>query len=183
MTSPCACPRETEVLELVAIGAWPARAGADLRAHASGCPACQDVAAVSLALEALDEGDARASLPDARLVWHRAQMRAREAALRQATRPILFAQVAGIAGVLIVAALWILGAGPSIAHAAAWAWTTGGEYVPRLPPSDGADRAAPSLLGSTPWLVVAALLGVVATISVALAVSRLADGRLDPRKP
>ena len=38
------CSRELEILDAVASGRWPNRADAELRAHASTCSICADVA-------------------------------------------------------------------------------------------------------------------------------------------
>jgi hypothetical protein len=104
------CPFESDVLDALASRRWPARAGEELRAHVAACPGCADLAAVAGAL--LIEEDAayaEARVPAPAVVWHRAQLRAREEAVRAATRPIGFVQgvafACGVAAV-IAAAVW-----------------------------------------------------------------------------
>ena len=109
------CPREQDLLEAVTSGRWPDRAPDELRAHAAACRVCGALAAVAAALR--DEhdvalGDAR--VPDAGLVWRRAQIRARAEAARAAARPITLAlglTMACFAGVAVAlagsAAAWL----------------------------------------------------------------------------
>jgi hypothetical protein len=99
------CEFESEVLAAVLEARWPERADAELRAHASTCAICSDVAAVGAALEEDRETlRAEAALPEGGLVWWRAQLRARREAAKVAGRPITVAQVltlaaaAGLAG-------------------------------------------------------------------------------------
>lgn len=104
------CPFETDVLDALASHRWPARAGDDLRAHVAACESCRDLADTAGAL--LHEHDAayaEARVPSSALVWHRAQLRAREEAARAATRPIGFVQgVAFACGIALAlgAATW-----------------------------------------------------------------------------
>jgi hypothetical protein len=83
------CSREFEIVEEVGAGRWPEQSSAELRRHVEGCPVCRDVILVA---EALHEEYARALqgtvVPDAGLVWRRAELRARQQAIRAAERPI-----------------------------------------------------------------------------------------------
>lgn len=108
------CVHEREVLDLVLADRWPDRCDPDMVTHASTCDVCADVVAVALAMredEARVEAEVVAAqphhqsvVPDATLVWWRAQIRAREDAARKAARPI--AMVQGIAiGIGLVALL------------------------------------------------------------------------------
>ncbi len=108
------CVHERDVLDLVAVGQWPARADHVLRTHVADCAACAEVAAVAAAVRDWDEAGPAVQVPDASVVWYRAQARAREEALRKAGRPVLVAQVAAV--VAIVAAVAVVGPG--------WAWMT-----------------------------------------------------------
>ena len=122
---PVECPREEDVLAAVCTGQWPERAAADLRAHVATCAICADVAVVASAMEdesASAPSDAR--LPDSGRVWWRAQLRARDEAVRAAVRPITAVQAlaftcaVGLAGALFGATSawfqsglrWLLGA-------------------------------------------------------------------------
>lgn len=107
------CAHEREVLDLVLAERWPDRCDPDVVAHAADCAVCRDVVAVALAMrddEARVEADIVAAspqhpsvVPDARLVWFRAQLRAHEDAGRKAARPIAMVQGIGI-GIGLVAA-------------------------------------------------------------------------------
>lgn len=103
------CAYESDVIDALASRRWPARAGDALRAHVSACASCRDLAAVADAL--MSEGELaqdQSRVPPAASVWHRAQLRAREEAVRAAARPIGFAQgmafAFGIAAALAAAA-------------------------------------------------------------------------------
>ncbi len=97
------CAHEREVLDLVLADRWPERCDADTLAHVAECEICADVVSVALAMredQALEPIE-RAPVPDATLVWWRAQLRAHEEAGRKAARPIAMVQgvAIGIAGV------------------------------------------------------------------------------------
>ena len=111
MTLRTSCPRETEVVDLVAIGQWPARADAALAEHVAGCEICSDVAVVATALTDLGESSMPAvRVPDAGAVWYRAQVAAREELARRATRPMLAAEIAAaLAAVVVIALTWQMG--------------------------------------------------------------------------
>jgi hypothetical protein len=110
------CPRESEVIELATLGHWPAFADDGLKVHARQCAVCGEVARVAAALA--DWRDAPTNvvqLPDASRVWREAERRARLDAMRQATRPLLAAEIAAAA----VAALLFLAFGPALWSAVA----------------------------------------------------------------
>jgi len=104
------CPFEADVLDALASHRWPARAGDELRAHVAACKGCRDLADTAGAL--LHEHDAayaEARVPSSAVIWHRAQLRAREDAARAATRPIGFVQgLAFACGIALAlgAAMW-----------------------------------------------------------------------------
>lgn len=98
------CARESDALEVALGGGWPACADADLRAHVDRCPICADVVAIAVAMQ---EEHARACqqahVPSAGLVWWRAELRARQEAMRRAARPMTLVQ--GIAAACFLTAL------------------------------------------------------------------------------
>jgi hypothetical protein len=99
------CPREPEVLDAIASARWPDRLPPDLASHLSSCAVCSDLATVVSAMHA--DADAvwqDASPPSAGQVWWRAEMRARQEAVRQASRPIAVAQAAAALLVLALVA-------------------------------------------------------------------------------
>lgn len=121
MTPLTECVHEREVLDLVLAGRWPDRSDPETVAHASSCEVCGEVVAVALAMqhdEAAVEADVMAAtpmhhdvVPDATLVWWRAQLRAHEEAGRRAARPIALVQGIGIgmglvAGLSVIRAAW-----------------------------------------------------------------------------
>jgi hypothetical protein len=92
------CRRECEVVEAVGCGRWPEHCAGDLRDHVESCAVCSQVLEVALALH--DDREAayqHADVPSAGLVWWRAELRARQEALRAASRPITFVQALGVA--------------------------------------------------------------------------------------
>jgi hypothetical protein len=120
MTAP-ECRRESEILDEIAAGRWPAEAPASLTAHAASCPVCADLALAASALhdEAASAAQAPLALPSAGQVWWRAELRARHEAARLAQRPVLAVQV--VAAVVVLAALvtGIRSLAPDV-----WAWTS-----------------------------------------------------------
>jgi len=95
------CQRETEILDAVASGRWPDRAGEDLCAHTSSCAICSELAMVA----AIYRDDYSAALEDVRvpsagLVWWKSELRARREAVRVASRPITLVQ--GIASAIVI---------------------------------------------------------------------------------
>jgi len=101
------CNREQDILDAVASGRWPERADAELKAHAKNCRICTEVALVSSLYQedystALDV----ARVPSSGLVWWKSELRARQEAVRAASRPIEMVQgvsVACVVGVLLIA--------------------------------------------------------------------------------
>jgi len=159
MTQPsdmsCACERD--VLDLVAIGQWPSRADETLRAHVAACATCAEVAAVAAAVrEWADETDnpQPVKVPDASVVWYRAQVRARQEATRRASRPVLVAQLVALVAV-VIAAVWI---GPELSLSVSMPDLSG--WWPSLPGSEQF-----SWLG---WAVVAAVGASILLGSIAL---------------
>ena len=106
------CLRENEVLEAVTCGRWPAACPSELRSHVAECVFCSDVLEVALALHQDREAAQQdANLPSAGLVWWRAELRARQEALRAVSQPITVVQALGSAamagvGFAIIRRLW-----------------------------------------------------------------------------
>jgi hypothetical protein len=99
------CAREKEVAELLGRGHWPEASGGELRAHVAGCRSCRDLVAVRQAFRADRLSAAStAKLDSPGVLWWRAQLRRRNAALARIGRPILGAQIFSV-GVSLVAAI------------------------------------------------------------------------------
>jgi len=104
------CSNEQAVTELVQSGRWPEACDAALRGHVENCETCSEVLLVAgLLQEANSSLLAGVKLPDAGLVWWKAQLRARREAAELATRPIALAEKFALAcgvGVLLAFTFW-----------------------------------------------------------------------------
>lgn len=104
------CAWEQEVLDAVASRRWPDRCGPELGAHLTSCSSCTDLAEVAAVLlhdsQVLED---QVRVPEASIVWWRAQLRARQEAARLALVPIGTVQGIALAcGVTVAAlALWV----------------------------------------------------------------------------
>jgi hypothetical protein len=131
------CPREADVLDALASARWPDRVDAELSQHVASCEICRDVVAVSAAMQ--EDNDAAlaewndANVPSSGQMWWRAEMRARQDAVREASRPVTVAQ-----GVAVGLTLGLAGVG-------AWfAWPTVQAFFATLPPAAASSAAASS---------------------------------------
>ena len=102
------CSREKDVRELVLRGQWPQAAGEELREHAAGCRTCSDLALVMQTFSAAKaeisaQDPVLPHLPSAGVLWWRAQLRKRKAAMEKIDRPIVGAQIFAFASVLVIA--------------------------------------------------------------------------------
>ena len=159
------CPHERDVLDLVALNQWPQRADASLQSHVAGCALCAEVASIATAVREWGEAESVPRMPEATVVWHRAQTRARAEAAHAAFRPLWLAQ--GFAVIALIAALvWI---GPSASwYSSVW---------------QNATRAVPSIAmpnaGTLPegwgWSVGLALAGVALFISIVIGALRISE--------
>ncbi|MGB8259998.1 MAG: hypothetical protein WCE75_06595 [Terracidiphilus sp.] len=102
------CPQEKEVAALVRNGGWPEAVQPELRAHLDGCRACAELARLSEALRRLRTASvAEAQLPAPGVLWWRAQLRCRHAALASIRKPLVGAQVFALATLLVGAAAFL----------------------------------------------------------------------------
>jgi hypothetical protein len=114
------CPREKEVKELVERGQWPVAAATapELRAHVSGCRSCSELILVTEAFQKARADSIAAARPGSPgLLWWRAQLRRRNAAVERIGRPIMGAQIFALAVNLFFAigfAVW------QARHGVAW---------------------------------------------------------------
>lgn len=150
------CPREPDVLDAVCAGRWPDRAPADLREHARTCGVCAALGAVATALrDDHDAGWSAARVPDAGLLWRRAQLRARAEAARTAARPmstalgVALSCAAGLAVALVGAGTaWLT---PWLDWLGTTASALGAGALAVLPVASAAGRAV--ALAITIWIV------------------------------
>ena len=113
-----ACPRETEVKELVELGQWPQACAPELRAHVDACRSCKQFALVAATFRsARAEAIAEIKLPPPGVLWWRAQLRRRNAAVEKIGRPILGAQIFALAINLVLAVAFI---GWQARHGLSW---------------------------------------------------------------
>ncbi|HVB57717.1 MAG TPA: hypothetical protein VNE63_15010 [Candidatus Acidoferrales bacterium] len=98
------CERENDIREACRSNVWtPA-----LREHASQCVACAEAIIVAgFLLRQAELASSDASLPSSRLMWWRAQLAAKNAAMTRATRPITYVTaISLLAGALGL--LWLI---------------------------------------------------------------------------
>jgi len=120
------CPRERELRELLARGQWPAAADANLRDHAAACRSCSDLVLVAEAFRSARAATAApAQLAPPGVLWWRAQLRRRQAAVEQVTRRLLGVQIFALA-------LTLLG-GVGFLAFEAWRGDTGLGWLRQLP--------------------------------------------------
>jgi hypothetical protein len=165
--TPHTCPRETDVLDLVAIDQWPQRADAALQAHVAGCAPCAEVASIATAVREWGNADAVPRMPEASVVWHRAQLRARAEAAHAAFKPLWLAQ--GFAVIALIVALVWIGPSPSW-YASVW------QGASRSLPSIGMPNAA-SFPEGWGWSVGLALAGVALFLSLVIGALKISEGR------
>ena len=105
-----ACEREQEITEAVRSGRWPLGCEPELRAHVESCRQCRETVLLTSAFQrARVESGGAAVLPHPGLLWWRAQLRRRNAAVERVSRPL--------AGAYVVALLLNV-----VALAAVFAW-------------------------------------------------------------
>jgi hypothetical protein len=134
------CPHENQVKELAERGQWPQAAAPELRAHASACRACADVALLAAAFRSARvhaAGPCKPVTPGA--LWWRAQLRQRYQVLERLERPVLGAELFALAVMLVFAAgflvaelrtgdAWsgglgaVVGAWSSVCFGLGWEW-------------------------------------------------------------
>lgn len=102
------CAHLAEVRQSLAAGHWPHAAAPELRAHAESCTRCAQEVLLTTHFQAARSETIPAAQPAAAsLLWWRAQLRRRNAALTRAARPIAAAQIFALAVVLIAMAALI----------------------------------------------------------------------------
>ena len=103
------CSRREEVRDVLAQGHWPEACEAELRSHVEGCQVCGEMVMLTQSFRAAREGAAAQARPvPASLVWWRAQLRRRQAAMEQLSKPIWGAQIFAVV-VSLCAAVGLVG--------------------------------------------------------------------------
>jgi len=147
------CERESEVRGLLEQGHWPEASGAELREHVAACSKCGDLVMVAEAFRGA-RAETMKSTPAMApgVIWWRAQVRRRQAALEQIARPIWGAQVFAFVVTLL------LGVGLVVVETRrGFSWQDGARalHLEALVPAGGV---------SLEVLLVAACVGVVAVL-------------------
>jgi hypothetical protein len=97
------CSRDAEVRRLLELGHWPQSCTPELRAHVERCKACGDLVLVTMAFRgARAETMNAVQLPPPGILWWRAQLRRRNAAVERIHKPIVGAQIFAFAVTLVI---------------------------------------------------------------------------------
>lgn len=122
------CNFEEKVAEASCSGNWDDA----LLAHIASCSVCEEVALVANYLsESIAASHVSANLPDATLIWSKAQLAARRDAIERAMRPILWTRRFALGSCAVV-----------IVTAVVMAWSHIGEFFRSFAESWLAHRAA-----------------------------------------
>lgn len=160
-----ACPHEQEIKQQLELGHWPQSSTPELRAHAEECRACKETVLLTQAFRSARSVSAHAAqLPPPGLIWWRAQLRRRNAAVEKIQRPLLGAQIFALAVTLLIAAGFAVYEGKQDPH---W-WASAGERLASVSQSPAfhlevlwsfaATRSGVSLAYLIPCVAVLALL-------------------------
>jgi hypothetical protein len=131
-----ACPRQPEILQLLLSGHWPHAAAPELRNHVAACRTCSDQTLLTQSFQAArTTSTAAANLPPPGVLWWRAQLRRRNAAVERIGKPILGAQIFALAVALILVTGFAVSQAKHGLHWLSWSaeWST--EWLTSLPQS------------------------------------------------
>lgn len=99
-----ACSRLDEVRAALAAGHWPQASAPDLRAHVAACTSCSQEVLITTHLQQSRAAAVATARPgSASLLWWRAQVRRRNAALERAGRPLAAAHAFALILLVVVA--------------------------------------------------------------------------------
>jgi hypothetical protein len=98
------CSQGGEIAEALRSGRWPHGCDPQLRAHVDACRSCNDLVLVTQAFQKARSDSAQAArLGAPGLLWWKAQLRRRNAAVEQVSKPITVAQIFALLLNLLVA--------------------------------------------------------------------------------
>ena len=98
------CPHEKELSTLLALGHYPNACPPELHDHVSACRSCTELVLVTRAFQtARAQTAAAANLASPGLLWWRAQLRRRNAAVERVGKPILSANIFALSVTLLFA--------------------------------------------------------------------------------
>lgn len=99
---PYFCSQQERVTAAIQAGEWPNACDAELRSHVRNCETCNDLVLVAESLrQARHSAIQVPQLPSPSLLWWRAQIRRRNAAIERITRPIAVAEKVALLMVLL----------------------------------------------------------------------------------
>jgi hypothetical protein len=151
ITSDLTCPREPELLDLLALGRRP---HGELASHVDACTPCAELLAVAGAIfEDASSAMRRAPIPSSGGVWWRIERRAREEAALTATRTVSLVQIATVVATVAIAIV-LVGGLPTIAN---WIGSLDLSLpsIASLTRADNAFWSLPLLLGLATLLTIA----------------------------
>lgn len=164
-----ACPHESEIAGLLHRGHWPQASAPDLHAHAEQCTACRERILLTQAFARERAATAQAArLEPPGVLWWRAQLRRRNAAIERIQRPILGAQVFAVAVAVVAAAAFFASQAKHSLGWFAWIWTAWIADIPRALHFHSLIPASAESIPIGTWLI-PALLAVLALIGGAAA--------------
>lgn len=112
------CSYEAEVSQALKDGHWPDGCTPELRTHVETCASCSDLVLVTQAFQgARKEAEAAPRVNSAGILWWRAQLRQRNMATRQISRPITIAQTFAFMVTVLVAGAFV---GSQYNHGLRW---------------------------------------------------------------
>ncbi len=104
-----ACPREHELKNILNRGQWPHACPPEMQAHLAACKPCGDLVLVVQAFRSeRAHASASARLESPGVLWWRAQLRRRNAAIQRLQRPLLGAQIFSVALTLVAATVFLV---------------------------------------------------------------------------
>lgn len=129
-----ACSRESDLSDALRTGSWPLTCDASLRAHIEQCEICRATVLLAQLLKQ-DRSAAMEAMPlgSPGLLWWRAQILQRHAAIRQAAQPVRLAITIALCSSIAVLIITLLGLRSQIAD-----WIASIASVPTSALSDSA---------------------------------------------
>ena len=138
------CVRQSEVKNLLDRGHWPEACNPELRAHVSECRACGDLVLLTQAFRGERAvASAAARLEPSGVVWWRAQLRRRNAAIERIGKPLLGAQIFAFAVILLAGSVFLVS---QAERGAAWL-----SWLSQIPRSLHLEVLLPDAMQKSPW--------------------------------
>lgn len=98
------CSHQEQVAAAIQTGEWPAGCDPELCAHVETCETCKDLALVSQTVRQSRQVTLQPpNMPSPGILWWRAQVRCRNAAIERITRPVAVAEKVAVLIVLVAA--------------------------------------------------------------------------------